>query len=77
MMNLWNGTVATLLGVVLLLALIAYVWLDAVAFGLVTGGFAMAWVAILSGYLGFAIGILLFALTAAILLRRRPRRKQH
>ena len=73
-----NETVATLLVSALLLAIIAVVWWDAIAFGLVAGTVAMAFIALLAGYDGIALGIVAVMTLVTVLLRlglRRQRRR--
>lgn len=71
-----NQAVATVLAVALLLALVAIVWWDAVAFGLVAGTVAMAFIALLAGYNGIALGIVLVMTLVTVLLRFRLRRRE-
>ncbi len=71
-----NETVATLLAAALLLAIIAVVWWDAVAFGLVAGTVAMVFIALLAGYDGIAPGIVVVMTLVTVLLRFGSRRRR-
>jgi len=71
-----NETVATLLAAALLLALIAVLWWDAVAFGLVAGTVAMAFIALLAGYDGIALDIVIVMTLVTVLLRLGSRRRK-
>jgi hypothetical protein len=71
-----NETVATLLAAALLLALIAVLWWDAVAFGLVAGTVAMAFIALLAGYDGIALSIVIIMTLVTALLRLGSRRRK-
>ena len=71
-MPLSGDTITTLLTVALLLAInIIVVWWNAVGFGLLAGTFAMAFIALLAGHNGTAIGIVT---VMALVRRRSPRR---
>ncbi len=69
-----NETVATLLAAALLLAIIAVVWWDAVAFGLVAGTVAMVFIALLAGYDGIVVVMTLVTVLLRFGSRRRRRR---
>jgi hypothetical protein len=71
-----NETVATLLAAALLLAIIAVVWWDAVAFGLVAGTVAIAFIALLAGYNSIALGIVAVMTLVTVLLRLGLRRRR-
>jgi len=71
-----NETVATLLAAALLLALIAVLWWDAVAFGLVAGTVSMAFIALLAGYDGIALSIVIIMTLVTALLRLGSRRRK-
>jgi hypothetical protein len=74
-MTFSSETVTTLLTAALLLAIIAVVWWNAVGFGLLAGAFAMAFIALLAGHDGIAIGIMgVMALISALVRRRSSRR---
>ena len=71
-----HETIATLLAAAFLVAIIAVVWWNAVGFGLIAGTVAMAFIALLAGYDGIALGIVVVMALIAILLRLGSRRRK-